>query len=265
MAELAAVQHWLQKAIFGGGAAAGFAGGVVAAGNRLTPAERVGIYARGYRARLIECLREDFPALHLLAGDTAFDLFAAGYVESHRSRWPSLYAFGAGFADYLATCAPPEAAEPGSVFALPAELARLERARAESIRARGTEREPFPVTADLALVPGGRVRLPDSARLLRLGFDFIPLMEAAARGVPGDTPAALETPTAVARAAWRVRVLRLEPWEYAFLEALGPSGGSVHAAAAAAAVASGREVGALIARLAAWLPAAGQAGLVACA
>jgi hypothetical protein len=263
VAELAEVQHWLQRAIFAGGAAEEHAGGVVTGSGALTPAERVGIYARGYRARLADCLRDDFPALRSFVGDTVFGLFAAGYVEAERSRRPSLYDFGAGFPGHLARTAPPEAAAAGSVFAIPAQLAALERARVESIRAVGIEREPFPITADLALVPGSRLRLPDSVRLLRLDFDFLPLLEAAGRGAPGAAPEARPTLTAVARSGWRVRVRTLDPWRFAFLEALPAVGGDVHAAAAAAARACERPVGAALAELTSWLPLAGAEGLVA--
>ena len=44
---------------------------------RLGPEGRFAIYAGGYRSRLSETLREDYPALRLLVGDTVFDLFAA--------------------------------------------------------------------------------------------------------------------------------------------------------------------------------------------
>lgn len=263
MADLGAVQHWMQRAIFAGGAAPGFAGDVVAGNERLTPAERVGIYAGGYRARLIECLRDEFRALRLFVGDTVFDLFASGYVEQHRSRQPSLYGFGEGFADYLADRAPPEAAALGSILAVPAQLARLERARGECLRAPGVEKVLLPVTADLALIPGSRLRVPESVRLLRLDFDFAPLLEAAGRDAPGPLPEAKACLVGVARSQWRVRVHNLEPWRFAFLEALPSADGDVHAAAAAAARATDREAGAVIAGLAGWLPVAGSSGLVA--
>ena len=263
MTDLGAVQHWMQRAIFAGGAAPGFADEVVSGDARLTPAERVGIYAGGYRARLMESLRDEYRVLRLFAGDTAFDLFASGYVESRRSRDPSLYGFGSDFAGYLAERAPPEASESGSLMAVPAQLARIERARSECLRARGIEAERLPVTGDLALMPASRLRVPDSVRLLRLDFDFAPLLAAADGGEAIPLPEAVETRTAVARSGWRVRVHRLDAWRFAFLEALPAGNGDVHAAAAAAARGSGREPGAVIADLAAWLPSAGTMGLVA--
>lgn len=265
MTDLAAVQHWMQRAIFAGAAAPGFAADIVAGNDRLTPAECVGIYAGGYRGRLIECLRDEFRVLRLFAGETVFDLFASGYVEQQRSRNSSLYVFGAGFADYLAERAPPEAAEAGSLLALPAQIARLERARSECLRARGIEDERTPVTGDLALMPRGRLRVPQSVRLLRLDFDLPPVLAAADRGEPCPMPERGDSQVAVARIGWRVRLHRLELWQIAFLEALPAGNGDIHAAAAAAGQVSGRDTGSVIADLATWLPSAGSVGLVAIA
>jgi hypothetical protein len=146
---------------------------------------------------------------------------------------------------------------------LPAAVARLERARAEVSRAEGIERErQAPLPADAAMRPGLRLKLPDSVRLLTLGFDLAPLIEASERGGAAVVPEARETRVAVARSGWRMRLHALEPWLYAWLEAIGPGGADVHAAAAVAARASGRPGGALIADLFLWIPGGSAAGLV---
>jgi hypothetical protein len=67
----------------------------------------------------------------------------------------------------------------------------------------------------------------------------------------------------VARSRWRVAVHVLPAWRHAWLEALGEDGADVHAAAARAAQASGRQTGAVIADLVLWLPMAAANGLVA--
>lgn len=234
----------MQRAVFSGGARPDYAGEVVTGNERLSPAACVAIYASGYRARLIECLRDEFRALRLFAGETAFDLFASGYVDARPSRRPSLYDYGAGFADHLAATAPPQAAEPGSPFRIPAQLARIERARSECRRAVGVERE----AAAAPLRPGARLRIPDSVRLLRLDFDFAPLLAAAERGEPGPLPPAAPTCFAVARSRWHVRVHRMEPARFAYLETI--------AAGTAAPV---------DAALSIWLGHAAAAGIVAAA
>jgi hypothetical protein len=226
----------MQQAIFAGGVPAAIADDIVAGHGRLASADRVAIYARAYRSRLLDCLREEYPALRRLAGDTAFDLFAADYVAAHPSRRPSLYDFGAGFADHLAKRAPAEAREQGSPLAMPAQLARLERALAEVSRARSDAAPPR---------AGDALRMPDTVRLLRLDFDFAPLIDAVGRDEPCAAPAAAQTRVAVTRVGWRVRLLELAEWQMDFLEALPGAAGDEPVAG--------------------WLPAAGRLGLVAAA
>lgn len=245
MAELALLQQWMQRAVFSGGARPDYAGDVVTGNDRLSPAACVAIYAGGYRARLLECLRDEFRVLRLFAGETAFDLFASGYIDANHSTRPSLYDYGAGFADHLEKTAPPQAAEPGSPLRIPAQLARLERARSECRRAVGLEREERAAVPG----PGAPLRLPDSVRLLRLDFDFSTLLAAAERGEAGPLPPAASSCYAVARSRWHVRVHRIEPPRFAFLEAL----------------AAGRGAAPVDAGWADWLRHAAAAGLVAAA
>src|SRR6185503_263967 len=109
-------------------------------------------------------------------------LFGSSYLAACPPSHFSLYALGARFADHLEATRPAED-EPGAPSALPAALARLERARAEAQRAEGVENRSGPdAGADSALMPGVRLRLPDSVRLLRLDFDFLPLIAAADAG-----------------------------------------------------------------------------------
>jgi hypothetical protein len=262
VADLDQLQGWMQRAVLAGGAAPEHAGAVVAPSPTMTPAERVAIYARGYRARLAEMLRGEYPALRRFAGDAVFDLFASSYIARHPSTRPSLFEFGARFADHLAASAPAEASEPGSPLAIPAELARLERARSEALRAAGVEKAALPVTADYTLVPGARLAVPAAVRLLRLRFDFEPLFAVGDDG-PGAVPEAREMRVAVSRSHWHVRMTALDERRFRFLEALPEARGTVHAAAATAANATGGSAGAFLAELAVWLPAAGAAGLVA--
>jgi hypothetical protein len=260
--DLAELQHWMQGAILGRGAPPGL-DKVVVSDERLTAAQRLTLYARGYRARLMECMTAEFPCLRALAGEQVFELFAAGYIAARPSTDASLYGLGAGFADYLEATRPAGDDGPAALSALPADFARLDRARAEAQRAVGVERLSGPTPgADLLLTPGARLRRPDSVRLLTLGFDPGPVLAAVDRGGPIDPPPPCPTPVAVARSRWRVAVHALPAWRHAWLEALGEEGADVHAAAARAAQASGRETGAVIADLVLWLPVAASQGLV---
>jgi len=242
---LAELQDWMQAAILDRDAPG--LRGRVRGDNRLTAEDRIGIYMQGYRLRLIECLRSEYPMLAALAGETAFGLFAQGYIAAHPSRSYTLYEFAAGFADYLEAARPPG----DGPQAIPAELARIERARAEILRARGVESEPAP--ADSGIDPliaamAGRFWRPDSVRLLALPFDFTEtLASKESPPLPAPTPSLL----AIARAQYRVETHKLTPWQYDWLA-------SLPATRAEAAPAGD-------ARLAAWLPFATRHGLAAAA
>lgn len=257
---LADLQGWMLGAIVAGSAEPEAVRSRIAGNGRLGPEGRFAIYAGGYRSRLLESLQGEFPALRLLVGDTVFELFARGYIAANPPRHFSLYDYGARFADHLEATRP---ADGGPLAGLPAAVARLERARAEVQRAEGIERRnrSWP-PAEAALLPGLKLKLPDSVRLLRLDFDLLPLIEASEKGGEAVVPEIGESLIAVARSGYRVRQHRLEPWRHAWLESLGTDGADVYGAAAAAAERSGREAGALIADLVLWLPAAAAAGLV---
>jgi hypothetical protein len=194
----------------------------VRGGNRLTAEDRVGIYVLAYRLRLLDCLRSEYPVLAELVGPTVFDLFGRGYIAAHPSHSYTLYEFGAGFAGYLARSMPPQG---GASVAVPAELARIERARAEVQRARGVERpagEESPFLAGLlaGFSPLSRWCRPDSVRLLRLPFDFCDTLAAAGRGEPPPLPYGEPSLLAVARAGYRVGHHDLTVEQFDWLESL---------------------------------------------
>ena len=267
---LAELQGWLQARVTAGlwdlpedPAAGPLAAEVVVGSGPLAPRARLAIYAKSYVLRLAECLRAEFPVLAAMVGNEVFNLFAGAYLGARPSRSPTLYDLGAGFADYLAATRPPGADD--ALATLPADLARLERAIAESGRAAGLERDPPapPLDATMLLIqPAARLRVPGTVRLLRLGFDFAEALAAHRAGTRPSPPPAQPTLAAVARRRYAVGVHVLEPWAFAWLEALAASGGDVHAATRTAAQACGREPGELLASLLLWLPGATEAGLV---
>jgi hypothetical protein len=257
---LADLQQWMLGAIVAGAAEPEAVRDRIAGNNRLGAEGRFAIYAGGYRSRLLESLQNEFPALRLLVGDTVFELFARSYIAANPPRHFSLYDYGARFAGHL------EATRPvggGPLAGLPAATARIERARAEVQRAEGTERHDRSwLAAEAALLPGLRLKLPDTVRLLALDYDLLPLIEASETGGEAVVPEPGESLIAVVRSGYRVRQLRLEPWRHAWLQALGTEGRDVYGAAAEAAASSGRDGGALLADLALWLPVAASLGLV---
>jgi hypothetical protein len=271
--DLATLQHWMQGRVV----ADALPREAVAPANALNvreairgsaelpPEARLHIYARGYVLRLVECLRADFPVLHALVGPQVFNLFATAYLTEHRSRSPSLFELGAGFADYLEATRPAEGAGRGTLEAIPASLARLERAMSAVSRAPGPETQrsyALMTPAILLLAPGMRLRLPETVKLLRLDFDFTAAVAAADRGERPTQPPAQEVCVAVARSHYRVELHTLEPARFAWLDALGHAGAQVLEAVARAREAAGDAADGLGADLITWLPIAVQAGLV---
>lgn len=266
---LADLQAWLQGRITAGvwdlpedPAAGPLAAEVVAGTGPLAPRARLAIYAKSYVLRLAECLRAEFPVLAAMVGPEVFNLFAGAYLGARPSRSPSLYDLGAGFADYLAATRPPGAV--GPLAALPADLARLERAIAECGRAAGLEGVPPgpPLDPTALLLQTTRLRTPATLQLLRLGFDFTDALAAHRAGEHPVPPPAQPTLVAVARRRYAVRTHVLEPWAFAWLEALTTHDGDVNAATRLAAEACGHSTSELLASLLVWLPAAAEAGFV---
>jgi hypothetical protein len=268
--DLVGLQAWLQGRVTAGvwdlpedPGAGPLAADVVVGSGPLPPRARLDIYARSYVLRLAECLRAEFPVLAAMIGDEVFNLFAGAYLGARPSRSPTLYDLGAGFADYLAATRPP--GEGSALAALPADLARLERAIAAAGRAEGLEGAPPAPPLDPAarlFQPGARLATPATLTLLSLGFDFTDALAAHRAGARPTPPPARPTMMAVARRRYAVRAHVLEPWSFAWLAAL-KSGADMQAASAAAAGASGLAPSEVLARLLVWLPGAAEAGFVA--
>src|SRR5260370_24135808 len=79
---------------------------VVTRSRALTAIERLEIYSHAYYARLLECLREEFPVLKHALGEEVFDAFAVGYLEKYPSRRYTLFQLGDYFPRFLAETRP---------------------------------------------------------------------------------------------------------------------------------------------------------------
>jgi Putative DNA-binding domain len=89
---------------------------------RLSAAERIGIYADAYFYRLLECLGEDFPATLAVLGADNFAALVKGYLLEHPPTEPSILYAGLYLADFLNDHPFAER------WPFIADLARLERA-----------------------------------------------------------------------------------------------------------------------------------------
>jgi hypothetical protein len=268
---LRALQEWLQAAIRApgperGSALLGQCEERVRSGPGLGAAERVALYARGYLARLQECLRADHPALRALVGDALFERFVVGYLWSNPPRGHDLFELGAGFADHLERTRPPDEAVPEArraLLALPVDLVRVERARLEALRAPGLEdaaRAPAPGPHELLLGTGGVTAAP-CLRLTETRHDVRAFLAAVGRGEPPQAPPEKRTLLAVSRVDFRPTLTPLHEWQWAAL-ACCDTPRPVSELAAVLAARRGESEGAVRADLALWLPVAREQGLV---
>lgn len=76
---------------------------VVLPSAQLSGLDRIGIYARMYVLRLVECLEEDYRALRHALGGEAFDALARRYLADHPSTHYSLNQLGAALPGWLAS------------------------------------------------------------------------------------------------------------------------------------------------------------------
>lgn len=203
---LSTQQAWLWQAILAGGAHDADA---IVHADGLPPQARLGIYAGGYRLRLLECMRAAFPLLQAALGERLFDAFALDYIATHPSRSHTLHALGAGFATHLGATRPARSdTDDGDWADFMIALATFERALCEVYDGPGDEHRE----------EGGEDDTLAPARSLRLMTLSHPVHECLRRhqdGQPIEAMRARTTHLALARVAYRVVVEPLNTVEHA--------------------------------------------------
>jgi hypothetical protein len=111
----------------------------------LPVADRLEIYAHGYRVRLIDALDNTYPLLHRLLGDDDFMALGEAFVAAHPSVYRSIRWYGRELAEFLRRTTP-HADQP-----ILAELAQLEWTLAEVFDA--ADAEPASRAAFAAINP----------------------------------------------------------------------------------------------------------------
>jgi hypothetical protein len=101
--------------------------------DRLSAAERLEIYAEAYFYRILECLKEDFPATLATLGADNFQNLVTGYLIEYPPTEPSISYAGRYLADFL------RHHPMGEQWPFIAELARLERMLIEVFQAAEAE------------------------------------------------------------------------------------------------------------------------------
>ena len=239
---------------------------VVAERRGLSAHERLGVYTGGYVLRLLECMRADFPVLRGFVGDPVFDAFARAYLITRPPRSPSLYHLGADFPQFLEETKPKGErfdADTSAMLDLPPEIARVERARAEVMRARGTEDHPpaEPLSPFAVFGEGLTLEATGCLRLLESKFPLAAFLKSSDRGERPDPPAPRSTLVAVGRSNYRVHVEEVTPWQFAFLKACERPA-PLYEAVRRSALEAGKETPRVLAEVAVWLPVAFELGFL---
>lgn len=184
--------------------------------------QRLGIYAHGYRARLLEILRNDFPGLRALAGADAFERLCLGYVEATPSPYYNVRWYG----DRLAAFARMQS--PWSAQSALAEMAAFEWNIGLAFDAAA---QPIVAAAEVAAVapqdwPRLCLRLHPSLRRIVLSWNVSAIRRAVDRAEA--MPPLQACSPAQSWIVWRkdltVRYRRLEDDEAAALDAVAQGG-----------------------------------------
>lgn len=194
---------------------------------RLTAIERLAIYGSAYYARLLDCLREEFPVLKHALGDEVFDAFAAGYLQQYPSRSYTLFDLGKNFARFLQETRPALDANDGPTdwadFLI--DLTALERTFNEVFDGPGVEGQSLLDPKMLASISADSL---SDARLIpvccfRLASFRYPVhsyFTAVRRGKEPAPPEPAETHLAITRRWYVVRHYELSQPAYELLNAL---------------------------------------------
>lgn len=208
-ATLAKRQTWLLAAITEDAAPARL--GSVLGGAAVANAVGLEVYRHAYRARLLDCLIDDFPAVQQLLGAEAFAVLATRYIAEVPPRDSTLNAYGERFPAWLNNASGVRQRRRAL------DLARLEWALVEAIHAARGERLSKTVLARIApdAWPYTRLVATPTLRLVRCAYDANADYEAfrAQRPLPTATSAKRSNVVVVLRTARGLRRLSLEPAE----------------------------------------------------
>lgn len=200
---------------------------VVRRSQRLSATERLRIYANAYFARLVECLRNEFPALSYALGEEGFDAFALAYLDARPSRSYTLNELGAGFSGFLRETRPADDGSTGDAdwpeFLI--DLATIERCYSEVFDGPGIEGAKSLAAEDLAGVapehwPDARLIPAPCLRTLALSFPVHEYVSAVRRDERPDFPVPGPTFLLITRRDWVLRRWPLRHDQYVLLSAL---------------------------------------------
>jgi hypothetical protein len=233
-ASLRALEQWFIEAVTSpcpGDAIAPGAQQILTRGPALDESGRLEIYRYAYRARLVECLADDYPALQFALGEEAFEALCGEYIQRHPSSEPSLNFFGRHMARFcrseasslLDSRSPPSPTQAFVLRDFAADLAELEWALVETLHAKVADALSAEALSAIPVERWPAARLPRSpaVRVLRSGYAVNAFFQAFKTGEEPALPAAKEASvTAVYRTDMTLWRMALTPAMAGLLEAL---------------------------------------------
>lgn len=200
---------------------------VVCRSQNQTSIERLQVYANAYYARLLECLRGEFPALVHALGKETFDGFCLAYLQSYPSTSYTLANLGRNFPQFLSETRPADTSDQGSAswpdFLI--DLATVERTYSEVFDGSGMEDKRSLQAEDLVAVspeqwPESRLVPVPCLRLLKLAYPVHEYITAVRHQGEAVIPGPAVTHLVITRRAYIVRRRAVSPVEYELLRVL---------------------------------------------
>jgi hypothetical protein len=199
---------------------------VVDASQNRTSVERLEVYANAYYARLLECLRDEFPALLHAVGEEVFDELGFAYLQAYPSTSYTLSELSRNFAQFLEETRPRDEDEEGPSWPdFMIDMARLERTYSEIFDGPGTERLKLLGADEIRRIrpdewPAARLVPVPCLRLLALRYPVHEYATAVRKKEDPPLPEPLSTWLAVSRIDYVVRRWTLAPEQYDLLYSL---------------------------------------------
>jgi hypothetical protein len=223
---LEAAQRWMQEAVlFPRGVNKGEVEQRLASSPRLSGADGLAIYQRGYFLRIAGCMREQFPALCHALDEPLFNDFVADYIRDCPPESHTLYDLGRRFPAFLEERRPDRNLsldERESWIDFMIDLANFERAVFVMFDAPGQEGRPFATAA----TPDEQLRLQPAFALGAYRYPVAAYYHAVRQKQPAPFPTASPCFVALVRTDYLTRTIPLSPPEYRFLQTM-VAGGSV--------------------------------------
>jgi hypothetical protein len=207
---------------------------VISPSQALNSVQRLEIYAQAYFARLIECLRAEFPMLVRAMGEELFDQFAVDYLQRYPSQSYTLGELGRRFAAYLRETQPAESIDlvsdscvspESSGLGFLVDLADLEWQFSQVFDGPGVENTALLDAQQLQQVapgdwPQARLQCVPCLRLARFDFPVQHYWQALRDSAEALPPERAETFLAITRRDFIVRHIELSSPAFAGLSAI---------------------------------------------